>query len=114
VAEMFESSAFNGDISNWDTSSVAATYRMFADSAFNGDLSNWDVSNIPYMAEMFAGSRALSTDNYDKILQGWAAQEVRLNVPFDAGTTKYSPAAAPARSILVSKGWTISDGGMVE
>ena len=40
---MFEESKFNGDISNWDVSSVKYMYHMFEKSKFNGDISNWNV-----------------------------------------------------------------------
>ena len=36
---MFRASAFNSDISNWDTSNVTNMYGMFYfNSAFNGEL----------------------------------------------------------------------------
>jgi len=37
-------SAFNGDISGWNTISVTDMNQMFRDAvAFNGDLSDWNV-----------------------------------------------------------------------
>ena len=46
---MFYESEFNGDISNWDVSSVTYMSRMFDESKFNGDISNWDVSSVTDM-----------------------------------------------------------------
>ena len=46
-------SQFNGDISNWDVSSVTDMSDMFSESQFNGDISNWDVSNVTNMIGMF-------------------------------------------------------------
>jgi surface protein len=53
---MFCQSAFNGDISQWDTSSVKEMNSMFKESVFNGDISKWDTSNVEDMGWMFAGA----------------------------------------------------------
>ena len=51
---MFYEACFNGDISNWDTSSVTSMYGMFdRASSFNGDISNWDTSSVTSMYRMF-------------------------------------------------------------
>ena len=43
-------SAFNGDISGWDTSNVTNMEYMFIDaSVFNKDISGWDTSNVTNM-----------------------------------------------------------------
>ena len=55
---MFEDSKFtseNGDISNWDVSSVENMTDMFSNSKFNGDISKWDVSNVTRKTYMFYG-----------------------------------------------------------
>jgi surface protein len=103
---------FNGDISQWDVSSVTSMTGMFfqADS-FNQNLSAWDVSSVSYMKIMF-DDIALSTTNYDALLNGWAAQIVQDDVIFSAGNSLYSTNAETARSALVNTyGWTITDGG---
>ena len=56
MAGLFDSSDFNGDISEWDTSNVKYMTWMFANSNFNGDISNWDTSNVKDMFRMFYGS----------------------------------------------------------
>lgn len=54
--------AFNGDISNWDTSRVERTDQMFlAATAFNGDISGWDMSQVEIMSDMFYGATVFNT-----------------------------------------------------
>jgi len=46
--------SFNGDISDWDVSSVKDMNKMFGFAAnFNGDISDWDVSSVEDMRSMF-------------------------------------------------------------
>jgi len=58
-------------------------------------------------------STGLATANYDSLLVGWSSQNVKSNVFFHAGNSKYSAGApAAARAVLVNtKAWTITDGG---
>ena len=53
MSHMFESSVFNGDISDWNVSRVVDMDMMFAKSKFSGDLSKWDVSNVLWWSRTF-------------------------------------------------------------
>ena len=53
----YQSSKFNGDISQWDVSNVKDMSYMFGESKFNGDISEWDVSNVESMNGMFEDSK---------------------------------------------------------
>jgi surface protein len=54
-----DATTFNGDISEWDVSSVTNMEGMFSRaSAFNGDISNWDVSSVTNINSMFDGATA--------------------------------------------------------
>ena len=53
MSELFYTSKFNGDISEWDVSNVEDMIAMFFASSFNGDISKWDVSNVKNMSGMF-------------------------------------------------------------
>ncbi|NBX75168.1 MAG: BspA family leucine-rich repeat surface protein, partial [Proteobacteria bacterium] len=87
-------------------------------TAFNQNLGSWNVVNVTTMSSMFDSS-GLTRTNYDPILLGWSAQNVKTGVTFHAGSAKYSQSAAvlAARSTLTTavasggKGWTITDGG---
>jgi len=57
---MFEyASAFNGDLSGFNTSAVTDMSRMFyGAAAFNGDLSGFDTSAVIDKMDMFSGATA--------------------------------------------------------
>lgn len=60
--------SFNGDIRNWDVSSVTNMSNMFAYAiSFNGDIGSWDVSNVTDMSSMFnyANSFNQNLNNWD-------------------------------------------------
>jgi len=59
---MFYESSFNGDISNWNVSSVTNMSYMFSESIFNGDISNWDVSSVTDMSFMFYYASSFNGD----------------------------------------------------
>lgn len=131
---------FNQPLNNWNTSSVTTMRRMFyLNSAFSYDVSAWDVSNVTRMDEMFRSATSFDHDlsawdlssctnmtnfmngksdlnfsaaNYDNLLQACVNGNV-LNVTLGMGTIKYSSAGATDRATLISRGWTITDGGQV-
>lgn len=104
---------FNQPLNNWNTSKVTDMGGMFyLASSFNQDISMWNISNVTDMEYMFYGS-AFSTENYEKLLVGWSAQNVQSNVRFHAGSAKYHASYASYKQILVNKGWQITDGGQI-
>ena len=85
----YEASAFNEDISSWDTSSVEDMYRMFwFATSFNGDLSNWDTSSVTSMYAMFFGATSFNqnlcawSENY----QAWYIDS-NIDMFTDSGCT---------------------------
>ena len=96
-----------------DTSNVTDMDNMFVSSTlFNQDVSSWDISSLTRASLMFFLS-AFSTTNYDLLLPAWDAYGTS-SVPFHAGNAKYSSGApATARANMISRGWTITDGGAV-
>ncbi len=85
-------------------------------TAFDQNLGSWNVTSATLMSGMFNGV-TLSTDNYDALLIGWAAQSVQDSVTFDGGNSNYSCGTAEtARATLTNSPneWTITDGGLFD
>jgi len=104
----FNASAFNGDVSSWDVSSVnGMSYMFYSAKSFNSDLSSWNVSSVSHMYGMLSES-GLSVTNYDNTLIGWAAQSLQSGVLFGAEGLTYCN-GDDARNILINTyGWSIS------
>ena len=69
--------AFNQDISAWNTAAVTTMANMFKDAtAFNQPLTHsgnsWNLANVTNMTNMFTGATAFSTANYDIFLYSQA------------------------------------------
>ncbi len=67
MQSLFGRTAFNQDISNWDVSNVTNLSQVFFDTPFNQDISYWDVSNVLTMQNLFGGNSAFNQDisNWD-------------------------------------------------
>ncbi|MEP1713105.1 MAG: BspA family leucine-rich repeat surface protein [Ekhidna sp.] len=111
MTSMFNgASSFNSGLSSWNVSNVTLMRDMFRGATnFNDDLSTWDVSKVTRMDNMFNGT-SLTSQNYDKILIGWAAlPSLQEGVSLGAGGITFCKAAA-ARSVLSNDfGWSITD-----
>ena len=113
--------SFNQDIGGWTVSSVVNMSFMFASAtAFDQNLGDWDVSLVTNFTAMFGSfisnsnlDVTLSTENYEKLLIGWAKRDLQNGKTLNVGATEYCSAEAiTARAaIIASDGWTISDGG---
>jgi len=112
IISMFRgATSFNQDISNWDISKIDSLYGVFFNAtSFNQDLSSWDISNIVSLNNMFDNS-GLSTENYDAILSGWAAQELKQSLSFGAEGINYCNGETGRQKLIDDFGWTISDSG---
>lgn len=61
-------SAFNGDISGWNTSNVTSMYRMFEGATvFNRTLNNWNMGKVNTLSYMFKNATSFNQpiDNWD-------------------------------------------------
>ncbi len=106
--------SFNQPIGDWDMSNVTRIdFMLDRATSFNQDLGSWDVSSVTNATDFLLGV-TLSTANYNSLLQGWAPQSVNNGVNIHFGNSRYSAGPAQsARATLISKGWTITDGGQV-
>lgn len=103
--------AFNQDIRSWDVSSVTEMNAMFHSAyAFDQNIGGWDVTAVRDFGNMF-DEVTLSTVNYDSLLIGWSAQQLRNYEKFSAGNSKYTAVEA-RQKIIENFDWTISDGGL--
>ena len=60
---LFWGTHFEGDISEWDVSSVVNMNSMFREcNNFNSDLSNWNVSSVTSMGYVFVGCHNFNSD----------------------------------------------------
>ena len=121
MSAMFaRTTAFNGDVSGWDTGPVTHMWYMFYQaSSFNQTLGAWDISAVVDMSYMLDDS-ALSVDNYDATLIGWAdIQQARQpNVVLGAAGLFFSSIGASAHDSLTNpcvndpSNWLINDSGL--
>jgi len=103
---------FNQDLGNWDVSSVTNMSFMFSTSAFNQELSRWDISNVINLEGIF-NVTALSTDNYDATLIGWASLPfLQNNVVLGASNSSYCNAQAARNLLTDTFNWSIDDLGL--
>jgi len=106
---------FNSDISGWDVSSVTnMKVMLYATTAFDQNIGSWNVSNVTIFND-FMGLQTPSTfsaANLDAIYNGWDSRAVQTPITITFGSAKHTSASSAARANLISKGWTITDGGI--
>lgn len=105
---------FNQPLDHWNVSKVTDMGSMFKNNTvFDQDISSWDVSHVTSLMNFFQiGSGGLSSSNYGKLLHAWSQESLQSGLTFVAGTSKYCPSAAVARtSIMTNFSWGILDGG---
>ena len=81
---MFSQSAFNQDISGWNTSTVTNMPSMFNQSPFNQDIGGWNVGNVVFMPSMFRSTP------FNQDIGGWNVGNVVSMREMFFGTTAFN------------------------
>jgi len=112
-----DATAFNQNISSWNTGAVTNMYEMFKDApAFNQNIGTWNVANVEDFSDFMLGKTpaTFSTTNLNAIYNGWSTQAVQPSLDISFGTAEYTAAATAGRLVLTGTAlWTITDGGQV-
>jgi surface protein len=114
---MFQNAAaFNQDISGWNTAAATNMELMFnGATAFNQNLGSWNVANVTAFANFMASKTKVtfSAANLSAIYNGWSASGVKPNINISFGTAEYTTAGVAGKAVLVAapNNWTITDGG---
>ena len=109
-------SSSKNNLSNWDTSGIVSMNTLFYGSQFNGDVRNWDFSSINNTGGNGLSNfvtTPFSVANYSNLLVALDANTTASNIVLGVGSSQYvnQSSVINARASLISRGWTISDGG---
>ena len=110
--------SFNQPVGSWNTANLSNLAYVFENaSSFNKSLKDWDISNVSSMYNMLNGT-ALSIENYDSTLIGWANQgiasktakinTINTGVPLGSSGLEYCNAEAERTVLVNTHGWTIT------
>lgn len=102
------------DIATWDMARVITIARMFYGCMrlVDIDVTHWDIDEVTDATDMFTLA-SLSVASYDALLTAWAARNVRHNVHFSAGTTKFHMMNDKHTLTSAPNLWIITDGGPI-
>jgi len=81
------------DVSSFDTSSVTGMGYMFENctSLTNLNIKHFDISSVTNGVNfLLNANNALTTTQYDELLEAWAAQDVQPNVTWHFGNAQYT------------------------
>jgi hypothetical protein len=106
-------SSLNSAVNLTNSSGVTSLQGVLQNcTIFDQNISAWNITGVTVATNMLNGS-AFSTTNYDLLLPAWDAYGTS-SVNFHAGTAQYSSGApSTARANMISRSWTITDGGAV-
>ncbi len=112
MSDMFNNAEdFYAELYSWLTTSVTNMSSMFSDiDVLHINPGLLDVSNVTDMTQILANT-TLFDGMYSVTLYTWSQQNVNNNITLDANLADYHVFFSSYRDTLVSKGWTINDGG---
>ncbi len=107
----YGASSFNKSLNNWNLRTVFNIEEMFRNaSSYDKSFGNWNIGGIGYINNVLSGS-ALSTVEYDNMLNAWSKSQTAKNIKFDGGKSTYCSAAAARDYLVNTLKWQITDGG---
>ena len=78
----YSTGKFTQNLNDWDVSNVKNMSAMFRESVFNGDISNWNVSSVTTFNSMF-----FSASSFDRDLSSWnTGNATSMNLMFNNAT----------------------------
>ena len=105
---------FNQDIGGWNPRNVNSMRRVFRNaSSFDQNIGNWNVSSVDVMTDIF-NNAGLSSTNYDRILIGWARQDLKNGLSIGASNVSYCDGGPFRTHIEQEFGWDFFDDGQKE
>ena len=110
-----QSTSFNQDLSNWDVTNVTSMAGMFLSAtSFNQNLSTWNVVNLS-SANAMLDYTAISTANYNSLLQGWDGLVLQSSVTFGVQGLTYNkiPYQTFRNNIITNYSWTFVGDSMI-
>ncbi len=111
----YQCTSFNSPVTFTNGGGVTSFSNTFNGcTIFNQDISSFNITSITTAVSMLIGT-AFSKTNYDLLLPAWDAYGTS-SVPFHAGTAQYAvapSAPATAHANMISRSWTITDGGPI-
>ena len=104
---------FNQPVDNMDLSSCLSFAFAFRNTSMDQSFATWDVRSGTSTAVGFLDNTNISTTNYDATLIGWDSRTPYNTIPWDFAGATYTlgGAAETARTNLIGKGITFTDGG---
>lgn len=100
----------------WDVSNVETMNQMFiaCTNIIMNPLVNWNVVSLISATAFMAGvpNTPARQTQLTLLYQQWASKLPVSTGTLDFGSIKYNSSATNARNVILSKGWTIIDGGL--
>ncbi|MFO7970059.1 MAG: hypothetical protein R6U15_08140 [Candidatus Izemoplasmatales bacterium] len=85
--------------------------NMFYNNNLTSLPSGMELPNLAFAYDMFFGN-TINTERYSQLLIDLEANNPNNNVQFHGGNSKYNTQGEIARNALLSRGWSITDGGL--
>ncbi len=105
---MFSNTIFNQNISGWNTLAAVDMEEMFNNATlFDQNLGAWNIVSVTDMTNMLSGT-AISQENYDNLLIGWATQSITNAISLGANNLTYCDGRDARQRLIDDYNWTFN------